>query len=1593
MSRPTAPHIEHVVEELHSRPDLPRSEALSDFARAYLRRFPDEWSAALPATEMAAQITRLFEFLDERGTELISVRVFNPDTEQWGYSLPGGVVEIVCDDRPFLIDSAANAIQAQGFNIERVLHPVVGTLRDEDDRLIDVLPARGADVRESVQHIELSRPVSSESLDALEGAVRRALENTVAAVRDFEPMQRAVERMADYAAEGISRYSSEDVKDATAFLEWVLDFNFVLLGYREYEIVQHRGAPALQIVADSGLGILADGSRSDFANPVALADLPDGLRSRYVDGDLLVISKTNRKSTVHRPDRMDYIGLRRVNEAGEIVGEARLLGLFTSAAYMAPASSIPILSRKLQQIIEAEDLIEGSHDYKQLFQIFDSFPKDELFSTPTDEIGLSIMGLVNIEEQQQIRLFVRPDLHNRSVSILVALPRDHFSASVRKKLEKLFMSKFGGSSSDFRLSLGDTGGARIHFTIWVSGGSIPEVSFAELEAEVVSLARNWEDRLRDLLRDRLGAERGHQLAERWAARFPEYYRTSVPIALSVNDVLRLEELVAGDSPTVIGLQNESDDEEHLTRLAVYRKAGKLPLSAIMPVLEALGLRVVEEVPTRLIDGDESAFIHDFGVLDLAGNQLDLDSCAGRIRDAVQAILSRQAESDSLNRLIVASCLTHQEVGILRTYRAYWRRVSPTYTMRYINDTFTAHPGIAQLLVRLFDARFNPDEDTELEPVLVEQITEELDALASLEEDRILRGFLELIRATVRTNAYQEERTSLSFKFDSALVPNMPLPHPKYEIFVYAPEVEAIHLRGGLVARGGLRWSDRREDYRTEVLGLMKAQMTKNAIIVPTGSKGGFVLRRPPTRRDDLRAAVKSAYSTFIRGMLDITDNLVAGEVVHPPATRIHDGADPYLVVAADKGTAALSDTANAIAEEYGYWLGDAFASGGSTGYDHKALGITAKGAWESVKYHFWEDGIDVQTQPISVVGIGDMSGDVFGNGMLMSPALKLVAAFDHRHIFIDPNPDPRVSFAERRRLFELPASSWSDYDVNTLSSGGGIYPRSAKSIDLSPEAQQVLGTDQAKLTPNALISTILTAPVDLMWNGGIGTYVKATSESNADVGDRPNDPVRVNGGDLRCKVIAEGGNLGLTQRGRIEYAAKGKVNTDFIDNSGGVHCSDREVNIKILLRLAEERGEITRDERDEVVASVSDDIVEAVLYDNFLQAQILLQELEQSPQQVEAYEDLITMLETAGMLDRVIEAVPTTEELSDRISQKQGLSRPELAVLLAYSKRSLADALMITALVDEAHFTSELRAYFPRAIQERFGHLIEEHPLRRELVSTILANEVVNSEGITFVTRLMNETGSTPADIVRAFRITREVTGASDRWRAVEQLRDGVEVEMQQELMFGVDRLVEALTRWYLTRPRDDDLSVTIAETKTAFADLAKAIATVGPALWSREREGSVDELMEAGVPKDIARRHVFQRELVHAPDIIDLARDTGYPLLDVARVFFLIGQVFEIDWLEDEVADLPIATKWQRWANQTLDDDLIRLRRDLAASVLMTIKPAGPDEMVAEYLHEHDDGLVRLRKFVESLSADGVDDAAMAIVAIRQVRAFVGSP
>jgi glutamate dehydrogenase len=1561
---------------------------LPAFAAAYLRRIPEEELVGVPDAQIAAQVRSVYCMLDGRGTETVILDVRDPTVERDGYETAGTVIEFVTDDIPFLVDSVIAALSSHDLHPTLLLHPVIGTIRDDAGRLIAIVPAREAARRESVQHYELDRRLDPGEASAIAEELYRALQDVRNAVRDFAPMKDAVRKMIAIAVAARGKVGAGEVEEAVGFLEWLLDLNFVFLGYREYRIEDSPQGKVVQITPGSGLGILRMEDESRYATPTRLADLPPALAARFEGSNLLTVTKTNRHATVHRHARMDYVSIRTFDDQGRTNGEARLVGLLTSKAYMAEAARVPVLREKLARIIAAEDLIEGSHDYKAVIQLFESFPKDDLFSASDDELRASIIGLIEHEEHEKVKLFLRRDQLHRNVSVLVVVPRDRFNATLRHQLQELLVERLDGNAVDYRLSIDETGDARLHFTVWTGTALDPAFDFKGLEQEVLALTRTWADRIRDELRGPLGEAEAARVVERWAGRFPEYYKGSTELSVAVADMRALDALAAADRRLMVGVHNEKTSDERLTRVAVYNKGSKLDLSQMMPLLEDAGLRVVEEVPTR-ISGDENILIHDFGVLTDAGTAVDVEACGERLCAAIADGLRGDAESDALNRLIVKTALDHHQIAILRAYRTYRQLVLRSFSLRYIDETLAGNAAIAENLVRLFEARFSPEADTAAEAAIRAAIRHDLEGVVSLDEDSILRGFQGLIDATVRTSVYVPGRSVMAFKLRSARVPDMPAPKPVYEIFVYGREMEGVHLRGGAVSRGGIRWSVRREDYRTEVLGLMKAQMTKNAVIVPDGAKGGFIVRGT---NDPSYEEVTAAYEAFVRGLLDLTDNLVNGRPVHPDHVRIHDGPDPYLVVAADRGTARFSDNANAISAEYGFWLDDAFASGGSRGYDHKALGITARGAWESVNRHFSDLGIHPANDPVTVVGIGDMSGDVFGNGMLLSDKLRLVAAFDHRDIFLDPDPDPAVSFAERKRLAEAARSSWQDYDHAAISDGGGVFSRAAKRIQLSPQAMRVLGIDQSDLAPNQLISAILRAPVDLLWNGGIGTYVKGSSESHDAVQDRVNDAVRVNGADLRAKVVGEGGNLGFTQEGRIEFdRVGGRIFTDFIDNSGGVHCSDREVNLKILLGMAIERGALDPSQRDGIVTGVAPNVVAAVVYDNFLQAQILAQEAARSANRIDAYEDLMQALEEDNLLDRSIEWLPSSDEMAERSRAGGGMARPELAVLLAYAKRSLSAALLASDLPDWDHFDEDVAAYFPGPVIDRFGSMVADHPLRRELVATIVANQVINSLGITFVSRLEAETGATAADVVRAYRVARAVTGASDRWATIESLEGKVAADVQRELLEGVDALVELVARWYLGRPKGETVTKDIDAFATAFAELADELHSIGPQTWREVREEECGTLIARGVPEELARRHAYQMELVHGPDIIDVAGRADRPVLDVARVFFRVGQAFRIDWLESQVESLPARTRWERWSVQTLNDELLTLRRVLVERVLAEGEGRTADEAVDLFLLAHANEEGRLIRFMRLLARDGVTDAASVVVASRQIRSLIG--
>jgi glutamate dehydrogenase len=1539
-------------------------------------------------------VRSLFAFVDSRRGD-VAVRALNPTRERDGYVTHGTVVEANTQDAPFLIDSVSEELRSRGLEVRVVVHPVMGVERGQDGTVISVGPARGALHRESVMHFEVDRRLPDDQLRQVEAGVARVLGDVRLCVRDFHAMVDRVERMVEFAQGAGSRYAKDEMSEAVAFLHWLKADNYVFLGYREYTVAGTGDAASVRVVPESGLGILSDTASSAFAAPVELSKLKPGLRERVTGGPLVIVSKTNREATVHRRVKMDYIGLKQVDDQGNVVGELRFVGLFTSKALMEPAREVPLIRRKLDYIMESEDLFPGSHDYKAVVAIFESFPKDELFASDPDDLRATLMALLALQEKRQVQLFVRPDLHGRFVSATVALPRDRVSTELRLRLQHLLEERFNGESVDYHLSFGETDPARFHFMVHVPEGEIPEVSYAELEREVLAAARTWDDALSDALVIRYGEVQGHSLARRYAGLFPEYYKSAAPIFMAEFDVDQFEQL-GPERPYTVALQNEEGTAEPLTRLKLYKTGGKAPLSDLLPVLEALGLTVVEEVPTRLQEHEGSGrYLHDFGVLDMHGWPLDLDRVGGLVADTVRAVWDGRAESDSLNRLVPAAGLSWRQVAILRAYRQYRQVLGGGFTKRYINDAFVRNSKLASKLVELFELRLDPERDGAPDSAVLEaDILAQLDEIASLDDDRILRSFFGMILATVRTNAFKDGGALpyLSFKLRCEDVPGMPKPVPRWEIFVYSTAMEGVHLRGGFIARGGIRWSDRLEDYRTEILGLMKAQMVKNAVIVPTGAKGGFILKKPPQGKDALREEERRQYIVLMRGMLDLTDNIVAGEVRRPVGVRVLDSdADAYLVVAADKGTAHLSDTANEVSQEYGHWLGDAFASGGSAGYDHKALGITAKGAWESVKRHFGELGRDVMTDPFTVVGIGDMSGDVFGNGMLLSPVLKLVAAFDHRHVFIDPDPDPGPALAERQRLFDLAGSSWDDYDRSLISAGGGVWPRSAKSVPLSEPARVALGIQAESLSPTELCQSILRAPVDLFWNGGIGTFVKAADESHADAGDRANDALRIDGAELRCLVVAEGGNLGFTQRGRIEYAAAGgRINTDAIDNSAGVDCSDHEVNLKILLAQAVEAGELTMQQRNTLLESVADHVTDHVLYDNYLQVQILSQEAAVSAQRMESYEALMEDLERAGLLDRQLESLPSSERMAEREAAGGGMVRPELCVLLAYAKRLLREQILPSSLPDDTYLDGDLAAYFPGPVVERFGRLLPTHPLRREMVATIVTNDVINSMSSTFVARMAAETGAAPDEICRAFLIAREVTDARSHWGQVEALSNQVPNDVAAELMVGVDTMVEQFARWYLRYDAELDLQSAVDRDKPGFVELLGHLGEAATSAWRLEFDERLERYQQAEVPDAPARFGAAVPDLIYAPDVIAVARESGRSIAEVAHAFFVVGERLYLNVVEERVAHFPAKTRWQRLAWGSQLDDLRLLRRQIVARVIEQCGGADIDSAVEEYLASRVDPYQRLATLMGSTAGSQVDDASAVMVMVHQIRQVV---
>ncbi|MFJ6782251.1 NAD-glutamate dehydrogenase [Streptomyces yangpuensis] len=1612
--------------EQGERPD--QDTVLSYLQRYYLHTAPEDLTDRDPVDVFGAALSH-YRLAENRPQGTANVRVHTPTVEENGWTSSHSVVEVVTDDMPFLVDSVTNELSRQGRGIHVVIHPQVVVRRDITGKLIEILgpdcDAHGPRTErphdslvESWIHVEIDRETDRADLKQITIDLQRVLSDVRESVEDWEKMREAALRIADGlpdepTAPDLREYELEEARE---LLRWLADDHFTFLGYREYNLVD---GDALAAVPGTGLGILRSDphhSGKEDGHPVSPSfnRLPADARAKAREHRLLVLTKANSRSTVHRPSYLDYVGVKKFDADGNVVGERRFLGLFSSAAYTESVRRVPVIRRKVAEVLERAGFSPSSHDGRDLTQILETYPRDELFQTPVDQLQSIVTSVLYLQERRRLRLYLRQDEYGRYYSALVYLPRDRFTTGVRLRLMDILREELGGISVDFTAWNTESILSRIHFVVRVPQGTelpvLTDGDVERIEGRLVEAARSWADGFDQALNAELGEERAAELLRRYGNAFSEGYKADHSPRAAVADLVHLEKLRGSDKNFALSLYEPVGAGPGERRFKIYRAGEQVSLSAVLPVLQRLGVEVTDERPYELRCADRTnAWIYDFGLRLSAG---DLgDDARERFQDAFAAVWNGQAENDNFNTLVLSAGLTWRQAVVLRAYAKYMRQAGSTFSQDYMEDTLRNNVHTTRLLVSLFEARMSPVRQaagSELVDAMLEELDGALDQVASLDEDRILRAFLTLIKATLRTNFFQldaqgEQHAYVSMKFDPQAIPDLPAPRPAFEIWVYSPRVEGVHLRFGKVARGGLRWSDRREDFRTEILGLVKAQMVKNTVIVPVGAKGGFVAKNlpdPSVDRDAWLAEGIASYKIFISALLDITDNMVAGEVVPPRSVVRHDEDDTYLVVAADKGTATFSDIANGVAEAYGFWLGDAFASGGSAGYDHKGMGITARGAWESVKRHFRELGHDTQTQDFTVVGVGDMSGDVFGNGMLLSEHIRLVAAFDHRHIFIDPTPDAATSYAERRRLFELPRSSWADYDTSLISAGGGIHPRSAKAVPVTAQMRAALGIEAGitKMTPADLMQAILKAPVDLVWNGGIGTYVKATSETHADVGDKANDAIRVNGSDVRAQVIGEGGNLGLTQLGRIEFARSGaggeggKVNTDAIDNSAGVDTSDHEVNIKILLNAVVADGDMTVKQRNKLLAQMTDEVGRLVLRNNYAQNTALANGSSQAPSLLHAQQRFMRRLEGAGLLNRELEFLPTDRQIRELLNNGKGLTQPELAVLFAYTKITTADELIATELPDDPYLRRLLFAYFPAALGDKFSEQIDAHALRREIITTILVNDTVNTGGSTFLHRLREETGASTEEIVRAQLAAREIFGLAEVWDAVEALDNKVAADVQTRVRLHSRRLVERGTRWLLNnRPQPLQITETIAffgeRVAGVWAELPKLVRGADLEWYQLV----MDELTGEGVPEELAAKVAGFSSAFPTLDIVAIADRTGVDPLGVAEVYYDLADRLDITQLMDRIIELPRADRWQSMARASIREDLFAAHAALTADVLSVGNGAStPEERFTAWEEKNAAIIGRARTTLEEIRGSDDFDLANLSVAMRTMRSLL---
>jgi glutamate dehydrogenase len=1571
----------------------------ADFVAAIFGAASPEDLAPYSAEDIAALAGESYAHLTARAQGKADIRIYNPASRAQSDGLGAiTVIEIENDDMPFLLDSISGELAEQGLSIRLAAHPIFTVERAEDGKLSEWrgLAKDGKKKRrESFIHIHVERVEEQRHAKIAEG-LRAALEDVRVCVNDWPKMIEYADEVIDGLQKKSHPLAEEELEEAVAFMKWLRDGQFTFLGCRDNVAMGSGENVTLEPLYETGLGIL----RSREVRVLRRANEPVTTTSElreFLKLPLpLIVTKANLRSRVHRRAHMDYVGIKRFDKSGKLAGERRIVGLFTSPVYRESVFKIPYLRRKAAYVLDHAGFSPESHSGKALANVLETYPRDDLFQVDRDTLLSFSLSILQLEERPRIRVLSRRDRFNRFVSVLVYVPRERYDSVIRAKIGVYLAQVYQGRVSAFYPYFPDGPLTRVHFIIGRDAGETPNPPRAELEAGIAAIVRSWSDEFAQELSSAFDPIKAREIEDKYKSAQSAAYREAFSARDAVADVRVIENLSA-EKPLAINFYRASDADLKSVNLKVWNCERPLPLSERVPLLENMGFSVIDE-RTYVVERSEAAggtvWLHDMTLARADGREIEAEALDARLEAALMAVLQGRAENDGFNALVLNAGMPWRDVTLMRTLARYLRQAAIPYSQDYLWQTANKHAGISRDLIALFHARFDPRENDntrehkELE--LRTKIEAALGEVQSLDEDRILRRLSNLIAASVRTNFYQiandgGPRPTIAIKFESKKIDDLPLPRPLFEIFVYSPRVEGVHLRFGKVARGGIRWSDRPQDFRTEVLGLVKAQQVKNAVIVPVGAKGGFVPKQMPLNpsRDVFMAEGTESYKIFIRSLLQITDNLSAeGEVVPPENTVRHDADDPYLVVAADKGTATFSDTANGLAIEHGFWLGDAFASGGSAGYDHKKMGITARGAWEAVKRHFREMDVDISKTPFTVAGVGDMSGDVFGNGMLLEKTIKLVAAFDHRDIFIDPDPNPETSFAERKRMFELPRSSWQDYDKSLISKGGGIFPRSAKSIALSAEMQSLLAIDKKEATPAEIMNAILKSPVDLLWFGGIGTYVRASSESDAMAGDRANDAIRITGKDVTAKVVGEGANLGMTQRGRIEAAQKGvRINTDAIDNSAGVNSSDVEVNLKIALATPVRGGQLSLEKRNELLAQMTPDVAALVLRNNYLQT-LAISLVEREGVNDTGFEmQLMRNLERRGLLDRGVEYLPSDIELSERQAKGLALTRPELAVTLAYAKLTLFDELIASDVPDDAYFKEELLRYFPNAVPERFPDAVETHRLRREIIATRLGNSMINRGGPAFVVRVSEETSESVAKIAKAYAAVRDSYRMVEINNAIDALDAKITGDTQLALYGAVKKLLLDRVVWFV---RNADLSAGLAQTVAYYRDGIDMVEQNIEALLPSERaallQARAEEIAGKGVPQELAAKIARLPEIAAASDMVLIAGQSGQKTRAVAETYFAAEDYFRLDRVLAAGGGVKLSDHFDRLAFDLALARISASQRRIVAAALQTGKCGR--EAIEAWVAAHQGNVDRARRGVQEIAESGLTLSKLAVAA-----------